>query len=75
MLFELLVVMEVVQAVSSRLPNAMVWVRDRVTYCGICGEQRGIGAGFLRVLQFPLPIIHSTDCFTIVIDYYPGLVQ
>jgi hypothetical protein len=25
--------------------------------CGVCGEQRGSGAGFLRVLRFPLPII------------------
>jgi hypothetical protein len=25
--------------------------------CGVCGEQSGTEAGFLRVLQFPLPII------------------
>jgi hypothetical protein len=25
--------------------------------CGVCGGQSGTGAGFLRVLQFPLPII------------------
>jgi hypothetical protein len=25
--------------------------------CGVCGGQCGIGAGFLRVLLFPLPII------------------
>jgi hypothetical protein len=25
--------------------------------CGICGGQSGTGAGFLRVLRFPLPII------------------
>jgi hypothetical protein len=25
--------------------------------CGICGGQSGIGAGFLRVLRFPLPTI------------------
>jgi hypothetical protein len=24
--------------------------------CGICGGQSGTGAGFLRVLRFPLPI-------------------
>jgi hypothetical protein len=24
--------------------------------CGICGGQSGAGAGFLRVLRFPLPI-------------------
>jgi hypothetical protein len=25
--------------------------------CGICGGQSGTGAGFLRVLRFPLPAI------------------
>jgi hypothetical protein len=28
----------------------------RVLSCGICGGQSGAGAGFLRVLRFPLPI-------------------
>jgi hypothetical protein len=28
----------------------------RVWSCGICGGQSGSGAGFLRVLRFPLPI-------------------
>jgi hypothetical protein len=32
----------------------------RVTTCGICGRQSGTGAGFLRVLRFPLPIIPPT---------------
>jgi hypothetical protein len=31
-------------------------VRARVWSCGICGGQSGAGAGFLRVLWFPLPI-------------------
>jgi hypothetical protein len=31
-------------------------VRARVRSCGICGGQSGTGAGFLRVLRFPLPI-------------------
>jgi hypothetical protein len=31
-------------------------VRARVWSCGICGGQSGAGAGFLRVLRFPLPI-------------------
>jgi hypothetical protein len=29
----------------------------RVVSCGICGGRSGSRAGFLRVLQFPLPII------------------
>jgi hypothetical protein len=46
----------IAQAVSRWLPTAAAWVRARVWSCGICGGQSGIGAGFLRVLQFPLPI-------------------
>jgi hypothetical protein len=45
------------QAVSRRLPTAMARVRAQVTSCGIRGGQSGTGAGFLRVLWFPLPII------------------
>jgi hypothetical protein len=46
----------VAQAVSSWLPKAVARVRVRAV-CGVCGKQSGIGAGFLRVLRFPLPII------------------
>jgi hypothetical protein len=31
-------------------------IRARVWSSGICGGQNGAGAGFLRVLRFPLPI-------------------
>jgi hypothetical protein len=44
------------QAVSRWLPTAAARVRVR-TACGICGGQSGTGAGFLRVLRFPLSII------------------
>jgi hypothetical protein len=44
------------QAVSRWLPTAAVRVRVRAA-CGVCGGQSGTGAGFLRVLWFPLPII------------------
>jgi hypothetical protein len=41
---------------SHRLPTTAAWVRARVGLCGICGAQSGTGAGFLRVLRFPLSI-------------------
>jgi hypothetical protein len=44
------------QAVSHWRPIAAARVRARVWSCGICGGQSGAGAGFLRVLRFPLPI-------------------
>jgi hypothetical protein len=46
----------VAQAVSRWLPNAAARVRVRAAF-GVCGGQSGTGAGFLRVLQFPLPVI------------------
>jgi hypothetical protein len=46
----------VAQAVSLWLPTAVVRVRVRLA-CGVYGGQSGTGAGFLRVLRFPLPII------------------
>jgi hypothetical protein len=45
------------QAVSRRLPTAADRVRAQVRSCGICGGQSGTGAGLLRVLGFPLPIL------------------
>jgi hypothetical protein len=46
----------VAQAVSRWLPTAAARVRVRAA-CGVCGGQSGTGAGFLRVLRFPLSII------------------
>jgi hypothetical protein len=43
-------------AVRRWLPTAAAQVRVRAA-CGVCGGQSGTGAGFLRVLRFPLPII------------------
>jgi hypothetical protein len=46
----------IAQAVSRWLPTAAARVRALVWSSGICGGQNGAGAGFLRVLRFPLPI-------------------
>jgi hypothetical protein len=39
---------------SHWLPTATARVQSRVWSSGICGGQSGAGAGFLRVLRFPL---------------------
>jgi hypothetical protein len=46
----------VAQTVSRWLPTAAARVRVRAA-CGVGGGQSGTGAGFLRVIRFPLPII------------------
>jgi hypothetical protein len=46
-----------VQTDSRRHPTATVRVPGQVRLCGICGVQRGVGAGFLRLLRFTLPIL------------------
>jgi hypothetical protein len=47
----------VAQAVSRQLLTAAVRVQSQVRSCGMHGGQSGTGAGFLRVLQFPLPVL------------------
>jgi hypothetical protein len=46
----------IAQVVGCWLPTVAAQVRARVWSCGIWGGQSGAGTGFLRVLQFPLPI-------------------
>jgi hypothetical protein len=45
------------KAASRRLPTAASRVQYQVRSCGICGGLSGSGAGFLRILRFPLPIL------------------
>jgi hypothetical protein len=47
----------IAEAVSRWLPTAAARVQSQVWSSGICGGQSGAGAGFLRVLRFPLPFI------------------
>jgi hypothetical protein len=47
----------IAQVVSRWFRTAAARVRSQVRSCGICGGQSGIEAGFLRVLQCPLPIL------------------
>jgi hypothetical protein len=46
----------IAQAISCWLPTMAARVWSRVWSCVIFGGQSGAGAGFLRVLRFPLPI-------------------
>jgi hypothetical protein len=39
------------------LPTAAASVQSHARACGICGTQNDTGAGFLRVLRNPLPIL------------------
>jgi hypothetical protein len=45
----------IAQAVSRWLPTAAVRGLRTGRHLGFCGGQIGAGAGFLRVLRFPLP--------------------
>jgi hypothetical protein len=49
----------IAQAVSLWFPTSAALVRAQVRSCGICVWRSGTEAGFLLVLQFPLPILIS----------------
>jgi hypothetical protein len=65
----------VVQVVSRWFPTAEARVRAWVKSCRLCGRQRSTAAGFLRVLRFPLPLIHSANCPAVITIYHPGLIK
>jgi hypothetical protein len=47
----------IAEAVSRWLPTAAARVQSHVWLSGIYGGQSGVGAGFLRVLRFPMLFI------------------
>jgi hypothetical protein len=59
------------QAVSRRLPNSAARIRSQVRSCGIFG---GTGAGFLRVLRFPLLLLISPAALYLLIILSPTLL-
>jgi hypothetical protein len=65
----------IAQAVSCRLPTAADQVRCQVSSCGICDGQSGIGAGFLRLLRFPLPIRIHPDTIGQLLTCVPSALS
>jgi hypothetical protein len=66
----------IAQAVSRWLPTTAVRGSRPSRHVGFCGEQSGAGAGFLRVLRFPLPKFIPTIAPKIIfIINHRGYVQ
>jgi hypothetical protein len=62
----------VARAISRRLPTAKARVRALTMSFGIYSGQNINGACFLRILRFPLPLIHSTNCSAVITIYHSG---
>jgi hypothetical protein len=65
----------IAQTVSRWLPTTAACAQAQVRSPWFCGEQSGIGAGFLQILLVSSASSHFTDCSTFIIMYHPGLVQ
>jgi hypothetical protein len=42
----------IAEVIGHQLVTMVAWVQSQVRSCGICGEQSGIGMGFLQVCLF-----------------------
>jgi hypothetical protein len=65
----------IAQAVSHRPPTMAARVWTQVRSCGICIGRSGTGAGFLRVLRFPLPILIPPIAPHVIITRYTGILR
>jgi hypothetical protein len=63
----------IAQAVSRWLPTGGPGFEPGSAHVGFCGGQSGAGAGFLRVLRFPLPISIPPIAPKIILIYHRGL--
>jgi hypothetical protein len=62
-------------AVSRRLATAATQVPAQLKSCGVCGGQSVTEAHFLRVPRFALPLVHCTNCSTIITIHDPTPVE
>jgi hypothetical protein len=65
------------QAVSRRFPTATARVLAQVKICGVCGGQSCTGAGFHRVLRFPLQILippTASHSSSIILGWFNRLI-
>jgi hypothetical protein len=65
----------VVQAVARWLPNAVSWVRGQGKSSAVYVVARAALRRVWPSTSVSLPMIHSTNCSTIITIYHPGLVQ
>jgi hypothetical protein len=64
-----------IKKISRQLLTAANRVRAHVKSCGICGGRIGIGTVFSPSNSASPSNFYFTDCSTLILNYYPGLVQ